>query len=477
VAQVRPKLLWVVVLNPPRIDRDAQFQRAASALVKASLRTLGRLQGIVPLDSVVGSASDGIETKTVAEDLLATTLEPLGNRGFITLRRIRGRDGKALGDPISFTAQIDPQNLQDLEKKIEARLPATFCLHPQRDDVSQEGYAAFFAIKEKVDDGQAASKSELSELAKIIARFPRFLEARLLAAELAVTTYQRSQDGTDRARALQLIRKAERLDPHDPRPLQSEFKLSLVKPQGDEADILSRLEKRALGNPQIPALRAVLAEKQGNLSDALINWRKAKEYDPSWRNLLGLAKIEEELGSVEGARSHLKQILADSPGNPYALRRLAELELDYGDPAKAESIYRNVIGISPTSIDYAGLGTARVLLRHYAGAIQAFQQALKLSPRDEGTMLNLADAELAQGHAEKAEDHYRRVCQKTAEDMIKAQCLAHLGRPQEAEEIVKNALQQNPDNPDVIRSAALVYTLAGHSDLALERSRMRVPRA
>ncbi len=445
--------------------------------MKASLRTLGNLRGIVPLGPVVGTASDGSEAKTAAEDLLTTTLERFGNRGFITLRRIRGRDGKLLGDPISFTAPIDARNFQDVEKKIEARLPATFCLHPPRDDVSSEGYAAFFAIKQKIDDGQVASKSELSELAKIIERFPRFLEARLLAADLAVTAYQQSQDESDRGRALQLIRTAEKLAPGDTRPLQSEFKLSLVKPRGREADaILSRLEKRAPGNPQIPALRAVLAEKQGKPPDALTNWRKAKEYDPSWRNLLGLAKIEEELGSVEGARGHLKQILESSPSNRYARKRLAELELDYGDPAEAEAIYRSLIESSPTAGEYTNLGTARVLLRHYAGAIEAFQEALKIKPGDDSATLNLADAELALGRPQRAGLFYQEVCRATADDTIKAQCLAHLGRLREATEIIGMALKRNPDNPDVVRSAAWSIPWRAIPAALWKLSRMRSPR-
>lgn len=464
-APLRPKLHWVVVLNPPQMGRDAQFQGAASALVKASLRTLGHLQGIVAIGPVVEST---VTKRTAAEDLLTLSLEPSGNGGFVTVSRVRGRDGKALGNPVSFRAPIDAQNLQVLEKEIEARLPGAFLLHPQRDDVSRQDYTAFFAIKGRIDDGETASGSELSELEKIIERSPLFWEAQLLKADITVAIYQKNHDEIDRGRARQFIQRAKAIALGDPRPLQSEFKLALARPQENEAkSILDKLEKSAPGNPQIPALQAMLAERQGETPEVLTAWKKAKDYEPSWRNLLRLAKIEGELGLANEARSDLTEILEVSPANPYALRRLAELELDYGIPAKAETAYQDLIMISPIPTDYAGLGTARVLRRDYAGAIKAFKASLKINPRDAGTLLNLADAELAQGHVERAGALYK-VCQTTTDDTIKAQCLAHLGKLQEARETIQGALRQNPDNPDVIRSAALVFTLAGDYAHALK---------
>jgi serine/threonine-protein kinase len=462
-APLRLKLRWVMVLNPPVAGNDTELQRAASALVQASLKTLGHLQGIVPIGPIVGSP---VKT-TEAEDLLAITLQKSGHRGIIKLSRISGRTGKVLGDPISFGTSIDARRkLQELEREVEVKLTAAFSLRPPRDDESPEDRATVFGIKYRIDEGEAATESELVRLREIIEISPNFLEAQLLEAEIAIMAYQQSRNETDRQRALQLIAKAEKLAPGDPRPLQSKFKVALVKPRGHEAkailDSLERLDKR---NPQIPALRASLADNQ---PDAHTAWEKAVDYEPSWRNLLRLARSEEELGLVEEARSHLRQILEDSPRNLYARRRLAELELDYGDPARAETIYRGIIKSSPTFFDHTNLGTARVLLHRYDEAIGSFHEALRIEPENAAAKLNLADAELALGHAEKAEVHYGEACRTTTEEMIKAQCLAHGGRRREATTIVRKALEQNPDNPEIIRSAALVYTLAGDTGRALK---------
>lgn len=463
---VRPKPLWVLVLNnPPGTDHDTRFRRAASALVKASLSTLGNLQGIIPIGPVVDLPKDRTRI-TTAEDFLTVTLEPSGNRGVVTLSRIHGKDGKVLKD-LPFRASIDAQNLQELKAQVEAKLPALFSRHPPREDVSKVDYAAFVEIKQRIDEGQAPLESVLPELDKLVETSPSFLEARLLEADIAVMLYQKSPREKDRERAIELIRRAEELAPGDPRPIQSEFRLALAKPHGDGAEaILSKLEKLDPGNPQIPVFRANLADKKGDLAVELDAWRKATDSVPSWWNLLKLAQIEEGLGFADKARSHLEQILRNLPGNPYALRRLAELELDYGDPASAEAIYLDLIKGSATCEYYSNLGIARDLLGRYNDAIGAFQEALKLDKENVAVKLNLAETQLALGRQEPGDTLYEEVCRTPAtDDTIRAQCLAHLGHSQEANEIVGKALESDPDNPDIIRSAALVYTLTGdHKD-------------
>ena len=79
---------------------------------------------------------------------------------------------------------------------------------------------------------------------------------------------------------------------------------------------------------QKDALRADLERQTGTLGD----------------NLAGRAELYLQLDD----RGHLEQILGNQPGNLYALRRLAELELDYGDPTSAEKIYLKLINGSPT---------------------------------------------------------------------------------------------------------------------------------
>jgi tetratricopeptide (TPR) repeat protein len=120
----------------------------------------------------------------------------------------------------------------------------------------------------------------------------------------------------------------------------------------------------------------------------------------------------------------------------------------------------------------------QVLLGRYEDAIAAFHQALAMDPDHIDATLNLAEAELALGRTREAEAHFRKALRKIEENrtpaglsaaasMVQAQCLAHLGRTREAVEITQRALRQNPDDPDVLQSAALVYALVGDRASAL----------
>jgi tetratricopeptide (TPR) repeat protein len=98
-------------------------------------------------------------------------------------------------------------------------------------------------------------------------------------------------------------------------------------------------------------------------------------------------------------------------------------------------------------------------------------------------LLNLADAELAQGHGSEAEDLYRRALSRldelqsagalTAKDsMDKAQCLAHLGRIPEAVELTQRTLRESGDDPELFYTASLVYALAGDRASALVNAKL-----
>jgi tetratricopeptide (TPR) repeat protein len=359
-------------------------------------------------------------------------------------------------------APIDEMGFHTIEIPLRQALLDAFADHHPRTDVSASDYVTFFEIKTHNDEGQDLSKFEMSALQKIAERSPAFLEAPLLEADVLAKNGDK--------RAFQLARNAQVLAPADPRPLQSEFWIDLHNHKFPDAQrILTRLTKLRPDNPQIPLLQARL---ESDPAQAYNDWKEAVGYIPSWRNLLGMAKVEEELGMVSEARDHLDQILADSPSNVYAQQQLAELELYYGDPARAEKVYLDLIKTSRNSRFYSNLGAARVLLNHYNEAAESFHEALNLEPGNDGISLNLGDTELALGHKSAAEALYKKILRNRRTnhlkgandddyDMVEAQCLAHLGYLEEALKIAQSALNRNLDDPGTNISAALVFTLAG----------------
>jgi tetratricopeptide (TPR) repeat protein len=182
--------------------------------------------------------------------------------------------------------------------------------------------------------------------------------------------------------------------------------------------------------------------------------------------------MEAKHGHLEEARATLKEV---PPDNTWGEEVSAELELDYGDPARAESLFRKLTkASSPTRNSWTNLGMALSLQDKYAEAVEAYEQALKIDKDHPIVLLDLADAEYDLGDYLKATELYRRALKKIAEidskagltpmdEALKAQCLAHLGPEHKSEAIAvaEDALRQSSEDPVIQVQAAMVYSLVG----------------
>jgi tetratricopeptide (TPR) repeat protein len=404
--------------------------------------------------------------------------------GRITLRRIHGAEGRVLWTD-TFDAPIEAADLHLLADAVSIHLRRGYPGQPPRPgtpapDVRNEDYTAFLQVKHDTDSGSVPPQNDLPRLESIIAQSPRFLEARILTAGILLTRFQSTREITYRERAMAQVQEARKLAPNDPEPLKTQFKIELEGNQPQVAAVtLRQLESLLPGDPRIFVWRAELAEQEGRIEEALADRRTAADHFPSWRNLLLLADLEARADHVDDARRHLRKLLADSPQNIWALTQLARIELLFGDLRQAEQIYQKMIALAPQRHYFTNLGIIRVLLGRYEEAITAFHQALALEPGQVHATLNLAEAELALGHTSDAQKHFQTVLRDIEKNrppggvlspeagMIQAQCLAHLGRQREAVEVTQKTLRQNPDDPNMLQSAALVYALVGDRASAL----------
>ena len=133
---------------------------------------------------------------------------------------------------------------------------------------------------------------------------------------------------------------------------------------------------------------------------------------------------------------------------------LANFELLIGEPRRAESLFERLVADRPELPDLMALGTARLLGRRYAEAERTFRRVLELGDHP-GAHLNLADCLALQGRQAEARVFYESTLERLAEDpspdsmmalLVKAQALAHLGRPAEAVAAAQGALTQSPNN-------------------------------
>ena len=473
--------LRVMVLRPQVNGKDERLQLAASGILTTSLSTLGSLVGvdaIGPSQLQEGVPVPQMPRAAAADELLVAILEETGSsQGKITLQR------QSLGGQIrwteTFLAPVEAGDLLQLANQVNKSLLWGYKDHRLRPGtlaltVRTEDYATFLAVKQRLDAGAVPSEDDLKRLLRVMDKSPGLLDARLLAADVLLTRFLSTKKVAYRDRALDLVRDTRKLAPDDPRPLFTQFRIELDQPDV-AAKTLARIERLLLpGDPRVLVLRSSLAERENRLDEALDDLRTAVHSSPTWRNLYSLADLEARTGHVEAARGHLHLILESSPDNVFALDKLAKIELLFGDLHQAEQRYQDLIDRpKPERAHYTNLGVTRIFLGRYQDAITALHKALKLDPDSSDVNLNLAEAEIALGRTRNAKVHFRKALSEIEKNPVpenslpRAECLAYLGRRREAKAIILKALEQKGDDPEVLKSAALVFALVGDDDAAL----------
>lgn len=483
----RGEPLSVAVLKPEIAAGGAgeRAELAASGLRVALLRGLLSLDGISPLapeqvDPVSGSPV-AVARAVAADEVFASRLDCGAEICRITLSRILGRDGSLLWTQ-GFEAPVDQPYL--VAEAVQVHLRSGY---PDREkpgslpelDVRARDYEEYLRLRNEYDRKERGLSLDalIDRLGEIRRRSPRFLEARILEADVLRQRFGAGRDPADLDRAFAVLRTAREIAPSDPRPLFSLFEAALKGERLDEAEeALAELEALQPGDPTVLVLRARLLERRGEGERALSLMQDAARQRPSWGHLFRLADMEYRLGETGAARGHLGELLERFPGYHAAQSLLAQIELLSGSPERAVEIYSGLVERSPQIAEIGNLGTAYLLLGRYPEAEVRFRQARELEPKNPFVALNLADVVLLQEKEREAAALYREVLELAGQDpaaegwqlvSVRAQALAHLGERRQAVDAVQRVLVLAQGNAQAAYEASLVYALVDDRSSAL----------
>jgi arylsulfatase A-like enzyme/Flp pilus assembly protein TadD len=177
-------------------------------------------------------------------------------------------------------------------------------------------------------------------------------------------------------------------------PEVSRFKLllaSLLKTQGRSAEAEGIAQQLLAQDPLSTQAHVMLGEifrSRGLASRALDHFHQASVLEPLNPKLrIELANLQFAVGQPDNALATVRALLADRwlmevPGGAEARREAAKLLLKLGESALAEELLAELVrknGADPAS--WTQLGLAQFNLGQGPQAIQSFQQALRLDPR------------------------------------------------------------------------------------------------
>lgn len=382
------------------------------------------------------------------------------------------------------TLSVDPQRLVSANEAVVAAVGRIFDVELQlgRDPVPAESFETLMQLKVARDQSELPITQLLERCADLRRAQPRFLGAHLLEAGLALDLFHETRDTGHLQTARKALARAEDLNAGDPRLLQTAFYLHESAGEFEQAqEVLVRLEKRFPGSLQVLDRRARLLEKQGKRLEAMAVKEEALRRRPSRARRFNLALSAYELGDVTRARGFLEAMLAVDANDRAAREMLALLELNFGDPTIAVEVLEPLAAERESISILTNLGVAWMMIGRADRAESSLRKVVAAAPQHPLTHLNLADALAIQGKSE-ASDHYGKVLallnvksetMDLDDHLAAAQAFAHMGRNKEALESILAAVALRPEDPQVLFTAALVYSLVedeGSARLYREKS-------
>jgi serine/threonine-protein kinase len=262
------------------------------------------------------------------------------------------------------------------------------------------------------------------------------------------------------------------------------------------------------------ACLGLIADGTGQYREAAKEYQQAIDLEPGNENAyVGLALAYEHEGAIDQAEQAYQRAMEAHPNSPYAYNSLGTFYLrreqydkavqmfqkviamapegygayvnlgatyhDMGAYAKAIEPLKKSISIHPSYSGYVDLGAAYAGLNRFADEAAAYEEAIKLDPREFITWGNLGEARYYSGEKEQALPAYRKAVELATEELKVnphdpdvlgnlANYYSVLGDRDRALSYLQQALQYGHNDKDILVDAASVYNHLGDSGVAVE---------
>lgn len=243
-------------------------------------------------------------------------------------------------------------------------------------------------------------------------------------------------------------------------------------------DVYERLLKERPDSPVAHFNAGVLYAKSQQWDEAVRHMGQAVELDPSYLEArLGLAVSLELAGKPDEARAEFVKVLEQEPVNTQLIHYLARLSYRLGDLEGAAQWLTRYLSFQPRDPSgYLELAYILIEQEKWDAAKQQIQMGLGNSPPKDvaaDLWVALGVCHQAAGEPEQAELAYRNAAAADPEEVKPVLHLASMlhsqGRMEKAEQVLQDAFEKHPDNPDILNSLGYLYADWGvHLDEAVK---------
>ncbi|WP_342374863.1 adventurous gliding motility TPR repeat lipoprotein GltE [Myxococcus stipitatus] len=218
----------------------------------------------------------------------------------------------------------------------------------------------------------------------------------------------------------------------------------------------------------------VIAERQGNLTEAKARYKAALTKKPSLRQASeNLAVIEQNAGNVAGSVALYQEVLQRYPDDAQSRARLAEIYRQQNDHDKAMELSRAALMRDPTSTT-----ALKVMIRSYLDRKQltmaklVAMRGVKLDGADPELHHLVGVIQLREGDADSARLSFKKALEARDDYVPSHVALAQLSLDSEdypgAEEHLRRILQADGKNAIAHLNLGLAYKGQGQYDKAMQ---------
>ncbi|MCA1585288.1 MAG: tetratricopeptide repeat protein, partial [Acidobacteria bacterium] len=490
-----PRLPVVAVLPSyaPQSDPSKEFLTAGVA--ESLITRLASLSSVTVLSraAVADAQTRQPDLRSLARDLDAaylveTGVQQAGNTLRVTLNLVR-RDGSVEWSGHFFGEFEDIFDLQSrlaaaLSEALVARIsPADRQRLAEQPTSSPDALAAYWqgrALLERQGVSRNLDESiRAFELA--IDHDPQFADAHAALGEAFWAQWVKTRDGRWAERATESGMRASQLSPDRP-GVRYSLALTLLE-SGRISESIAELQRALVLRPNYEDARLLLGRalvRAGNVDEGVVEFRQAIDLRPNHAGsytTMGLSLYE--AGRDREAIAAFEHVLRLQPDNPLAFQQIGTAYQRLGDDTQALANYERALRIRPVPQVYSNIGFFHHRRGEYGKAVEAYTEAIKLRPNSAVTHRNLGDAYARMGRRDEARDSYLTAAKLTEADLKinphNARLVASLalylqksGDREAAQERLGQAMQMTANDFDVLQRAAVIHTLSGQVDLALE---------
>jgi len=212
----------------------------------------------------------------------------------------------------------------------------------------------------------------------------------------------------------------------------------------------------------------------GKWDEARALLSRALSFDPNLATALrAIAGVEFSSGNIALAKEYLERALQFEPQDPEALQLQGNLALAEGNPHAALDAYHQVEASAGSSSELTfNIGLAHFLLAEGAEAVASFEKLVADEPENHRAWDALGCAQQMVSNYLAAHQAFLRALEidarfNDARDHL-AQLLLSVGHPQEAQQVLRTALAQEPKRHASRHLLGLAYITTQHFHKAVE---------